>query len=91
MKIRLTPLNIISAASLTLSVYAIIDFYFIIHPARQQEWGILSAGFYILLAIITFISDLIFRRFLSDIKRIWIIELLFIIFVAILIILFKQI
>ena len=84
MKLRLTPLNIVSAILLVTVGYLIIN-------ADPTGWRLLGSIPLLILALLSFISDLIFRRFLSDIKRIWIIELLFIIFVAILIILFTKI
>ncbi len=82
MKIRLTPLNIVSAILLARVGYLLI--------IEHNEWQLLvEIPLLVLTIIVNFIADLIFRRFLSDIKRIWIIELLFIIFAATLIILFK--
>jgi hypothetical protein len=84
MKFRLTPLNIVSAIMLVTVGYLLLN-------ADPNGWRLLGSVPILVLALISFIADLIFRRFLLDIKRIWIIELLFIIFVAILIILFTRI
>ena len=83
MKLRLTPLNIVSVALLVSTFY----YYYIIEHnsyTRQGEWDILLMGIYGTLAIISIIADLVFRRLLTDIKRIWVIEVLFIILVVIL-------
>lgn len=81
MKIRFTPLNVISAILLLGSIYFILFGF-----AGSKISGAIS---FFLLALICFITDLIFRRLLLDIKRIWLFELLFIIFVAALIALIR--
>lgn len=77
MKLRLTPLNIVS------SLLIVSIAWLIIFPDSPELRGLTSTSLIILL-FLCFISDLIFRRLLSDIKRIWLFELLFIIFVAVL-------
>ena len=81
MKIRFTPLNLVSAILLISGLYFIFS--------APQGWKMSGTISLFLLAIICFISDLVFRRMLPDTKRIWIFELLFIIFVAALILLFR--
>jgi hypothetical protein len=82
MKLRLTPLNIVS--SLLLVSIAYLLFY-------RDENGFRELGSIslIILLILSFIIDQIFRRFIPQLKRIWLIELLFLIFVAVLMILIK--
>ncbi|WP_026899104.1 hypothetical protein [Daejeonella oryzae] len=78
MNIRFTPLNVISALLLVGGIY----FMFFDASAGFELYGIISLLFMVL---ICFVADLVFRRLLSDTKRIWLFELLFIIFVAALI------
>jgi hypothetical protein len=79
---RLTPLNIVSAILLLLASL----------PFLKASGGVETpVGFYyyILLVALCVISDLLFRGLLPNLKRIWIVELSFIIFVAVLLVLFK--
>lgn len=82
MKIRLTPLNVISSILLVA-----VGWLFIF--ADETGWRKLGAIPLIVLWILSFISDIIFRRYLKDLKRIWIVELVFIIFVTILILIIQ--
>ena len=84
MKLRLTPLNILTSALLVSVVYLFVF--------RDSEgWRVLGSISLVVLAALSFFTDLIFRRFIKDIKRIWIIELLFIIFAAVLMVLLQRI
>ena len=79
---RLTPLNIVSAVLILLAIL----------PFLKASAGVETpVGFYyyILLVTLCVISDLLFRGLLRNLKRIWIVELSFIIFVAVLLALFK--
>ncbi len=83
MKIRLTPLNIASAALLVALIYPLIY-----NPAPVGK----SANTVLLLCLVLLcaVSDILFRGFLRDLKRIWIIEILFIIFAAILLLIIHR-
>ncbi len=82
MKLRLTPLNILT--SLLLVGIA----YLLLFPDENgfRELGSIPL---IILLILSFITDQVFRRYIPELKRIWLIELLFLIFVAVLTILIK--
>lgn len=87
MKFRLTPLNIITALGLALLVASFFG------PATgkgQLNFG----GFYkwllLALVVVTFVSDLIFRFALKSLKRIWMVEMLFIAATAILILILQK-
>ncbi len=82
MTLRFTPLNIIS------SVLLVSIAYLLIYP-DENGWRQLGSIPLVILFVLSFISDLIFRRLIQDLKRIWLFELLFIIFVAILIALIR--
>lgn len=83
MKLRLTPLNILSAALLTGIAYLFVF-------PDEYGWRYLGAISLGLMLASTVVTDLIFRFFFKDIKRIWIVELVFLIFAAILIILLQR-
>lgn len=82
MKISLTPLNVISSILLVAVAWLFIF-------ADDTGWRRLGAIPFIVLWTLSFISDIIFRRYLKDLKRIWIVELVFIIFVAVLILILQ--
>ncbi len=83
MKLRLTPLNIVS------SLILVSIAYLLLFPDENgfRELGSIPL---IILLILSFITDQVFRRFIPMLKRIWLIELLFLIFVAVLTILIKM-
>ncbi len=83
MKVKLTPLNIVS------SILIVGIAYFLLFPDKNG-WRFLGAVSMFTIAGLTFVTDLLFRRTIKDLKRIWIIELAFIIFVAILILIFSR-
>lgn len=79
MKMRFTPLNLVCSALLVEMVWLAVS------QRSFAQIGLLS-----LLLIISFISDLLFRRFLINLKRIWIVELVFIIFAVVLILIINK-
>ncbi|MCX2575486.1 hypothetical protein OQ268_13155 [Pedobacter sandarakinus] len=88
MTLRITPLNIIGAASLGLVSY---------HLLTKQNLApkqIDMSGFYLLilscLILVTFITDLVFRYTLKDLKRIWLVECIFIVITAVLILIIQR-
>jgi len=80
MAIRLTPLNITSSALLVTIGYTFLDAE---HPV--SIWLLLS------LFILSTCIDILFRGTIKDLKRIWLIELLFVVLVAALTLLLKRI
>jgi hypothetical protein len=84
MNLRLTPLNIISSISL-------VSIAWMLFFPGEKDWrqlGVIPlAGMFIL----SFVSDLVFRRLIQNLKRIWLFELLFLIFVVILIMLIRTV
>lgn len=83
MNLRLTPLNIVSSFLLVGTAYLLI------YPnlADQIYPGTLSL---LLMFVLCFVTDLVFRRLIREIKRIWLFELLFLIFVAVLMVLIRM-
>jgi hypothetical protein len=82
MKLRLTPLNIVSSLLLVSIAYLLLF---------SDENGFRELGTIplIIMLFLSFITDQIFRRFIPELKRIWLIEFLFLIFVALLMVLIK--
>ncbi|WP_316806371.1 hypothetical protein [Pedobacter agri] len=88
MKLRITPLNIIGAIGLGLAAFNILS------EKDTAPRQVDMSGFYLLilgcLILVTFVTDLIFRFTLKDLKRIWIVESVFILFTAILILIIQK-
>ncbi|MNK50291.1 hypothetical protein D3C87_691660 [compost metagenome] len=89
MKLRVTPLNIIGAIGLSLLVVSLFS------EKNTAPRQINLSGFYMLilgcLVAVTFVTDLIFRFTLKDIKRIWLIESIFIVITAILMLILQKV
>ncbi|RNL54056.1 hypothetical protein [Pedobacter jejuensis] len=88
MRLRITPLNIVGAIALGLVVVNL--FAEKVSAPRQID----MSGFYLMilgcLILVTFITDLIFRFTLKDLKRIWMIESIFIVLTAILMVIIQK-
>ncbi|NRF40977.1 hypothetical protein [Pedobacter foliorum] len=88
MKVKLTPLNIVSAICLVIAVLLLINKKEEGNPKYVDITGIL-VGFSFLTAIVAFISDQIFRRFILNLKKLWVVEGMLVIFITILIFIIK--
>jgi hypothetical protein len=80
--LKLTPLNIITSAALVTGAYLLIS-----NAEKlpvQQGMNNLIAGLCFLTAIIAFISDLIFRKFIPLLRNLWVVECAFIVFTVVL-------
>ncbi|EOR94793.1 hypothetical protein ADIARSV_2009 [Arcticibacter svalbardensis MN12-7] len=84
MAIRLTPLNITSSALLVTIGYTFLD-------AEQTTGYSLSIWLLFSLFFLSTCSDILFRGTIKDLKRIWLIELLFVVLIAALTLLLKRI
>lgn len=82
MKLRLSPLNIVS------SILLVSMAYLLIYP-DQNGWRGPGSLALLLMFALSFITDLVFRRLIRDIKRIWLFEFVFLIFVAVFMILIR--
>jgi len=89
MNFRVTPLNIVSAIGLGLVVVNLFS------EKSTAPRHVNMDGFYLLvlgcLILVTFITDMIFRFTLKDIKRIWIVELIFTFIAAILMLILQKV
>ena len=88
LKIKLTPLNIVSALCLVFGVWILMDKQAIAIQSGLPVKGIL-VSFSLLAALVAFISDLIFRKIIPSLGRLWAVQLVLISFVIILIIIIK--
>lgn len=88
MKVKLTPLNIVSAICLVIAIMLLINKKEEGNPKYVDITGILI-GFSFLTAIVAFISDQIFRRFILNLKKLWVVEGVLVIFIIILIFIIK--
>ncbi len=88
MRFRLTPLNIVTALGLATLAF------FVVQPPQTVKGLPNLTSFYLLilgcLVLITFVTDMIFRFTLKDLKKIWIVELVFIVLTAVLILLLQK-
>jgi hypothetical protein len=82
MKLRLTPLNIVTSLLIVSTIFLPLS------PDGNLFRKIGGIPFIILVSL-SFITDQVFRRYIPELKRIWLIEILFLIFVAVLMILIK--
>ncbi|MET4081672.1 quinol-cytochrome oxidoreductase complex cytochrome b subunit [Pedobacter sp. UYP30] len=89
MKLRVTPLNIVGAISVAYATYRIIN------PTQNGALHFNTNGILILvlgcLAVVTFITDLIFRFTLKSLKRVWIVELIFIVIAIVLMLILQKV
>lgn len=87
MQIKLTPLNVVSAVCLVIAALLLFD-----KKAQQPGYvditGLLI-GFNLLTAVVAFVSDLIFRKFIPTLKKLWVVEGVLVIFIIILIFIIK--
>ena len=82
MKLRFTPLNLVSS-------FVLVSFCYQLFFPDENGFRELGSIQLIILLILSFIADQVFRRYIPQLKRIWLIEVLFLIFVAVLMVLIK--
>lgn len=83
MKVKLTPLNIVS--SICLVVAGLLLFNLRNPQVGHPKITNLLIGMAVLAAVTFFISDLIFRRFILSLKKLWIVEGVLVIFIIVLV------
>ncbi|WGQ11925.1 hypothetical protein QG516_09775 [Pedobacter gandavensis] len=88
MKVKLTPLNIISAVCITIAAVLLFEKR---PPSNAHTINLqpILIGFSLLIAVIAFISDQIFRKFIPELKKIWIVECTVILFTVLLFVIIK--
>ncbi|WP_316821440.1 hypothetical protein [Pedobacter gandavensis] len=83
MKIKLTPLNIISAIFLTIAAVLLFEKRPPVNEKSINLYPILI-GFSVLISVVAFVSDQIFRKFIPQLKKLWIVESTVILFTVLL-------
>lgn len=86
MKLRLTPLNIITALSLAFLVLSFFEKSGPRHFDMRGLYKLLLAA----LVLVSFISDMIFRFTIKNLKRIWFVEMVFIALTVILFLILQK-
>ncbi|WP_183560161.1 hypothetical protein [Mucilaginibacter sp. SP1R1] len=88
MKLRITPLNFATTFFIVAAAYIWI---YGAHIAGRplESWSSTIGWIFILFAFVVFFLDLIFRNFFAELKKLWIVELCFIILVTIIFFLVK--
>lgn len=86
---RLTPLNLVTAVFLFMALYTAL-YGAAFTGSEYQRWSGAIAGLFALFAIATFFLDMIFRNFIPETKRLWIVELSFVAFTTVLFLLLKS-
>jgi len=85
--LKLTPLNIVTSGCLVVALLMLFS------PGEQLpvQKGVngLLTGLCFLAAIIAFISDLIFRKFIPLLRNLWVVECAFIVFTIVLMVILK--
>jgi hypothetical protein len=88
MKVKITPLNIATAFLLFMAVY--IGIYGIkIGNSKTLHFGGTICAVFVLFALVVFVIDMMLRNFFPDTKRLWMIELSFIVLTLVIYILVK--
>lgn len=85
---KLTPLNIVTSGCVVIGILRLLSVPPVI-PVHQEMQGLIT-GLYFLGAIIAFISDLIFRKFIPLVRNLWVVECAFLIFSLVLMVTLKM-
>ena len=88
MKFRITPLNFASAFFLIIAVYSWV-YGVKISGYHFKQMGTTIGWIFLLFAFVVSFMDIMFRNFLAETKKIWIVELSFITLTAIIFLLVR--
>jgi hypothetical protein len=88
LKAKLTPLNIITALCLVAALLLVFNQSGVVSPVNQAFKG-LWIGISLLGAVISFLSDMIFRKFIPLLRNLWIIECAFVVFTLVFVFILK--
>ncbi len=88
MKFRITPLNIATAFLLVLSAYVFIYGIKIANSPFQHWKGTISIIF-LFFAIVVFYLDIMLRNFFPETKKLWLVEISFIVLTTVILLLVK--
>jgi len=79
----------VSSICLVIGVWLLLNKQSVQRPG-QIDMTNTVAGFGFLCAVVFFLSDLIFRRFIPGLKRLWVVEGVLVIFIVILVFIIKS-
>ncbi|TKB95518.1 hypothetical protein [Pedobacter cryophilus] len=87
LRIKITPLNLVVAVCFTYAIYCLLGF------DTNKSWvsNTVKVLYTLALALILFLTDILFRRFIESAKWIWLIQGSFIILILVMMILFQRI
>ena len=87
MKFRLTPLNIVGALALA---FFVVSFFQSNATRGHVDFSVLYKAIFGATVVVAFITDMIFRFIFKDLKRIWLVEMVFIALTVILFLLLQK-
>lgn len=88
MKLRITPLNIASAALLVLAVYTFINGATVM-GSKTIHLGTAMGLIFLLFAFVVSFMDVMLRNFFPETKKLWLIEISFITLAAVIFLIVK--
>lgn len=74
MRFKLTPLNIVSAMGMLAAILLLLN-QFQIMAFQVSGMKTLFVILFFVISLVAFVSDLLFRKLIPSLKRLWIIEL----------------
>jgi amino acid transporter len=86
--VKLTPLNIITALCLVAALLLVFNQSDVVSPVNQTFKG-LWIGISLFGALISFLSDVIFRKFIPLLRNLWVIECAFVVFTLVFVFILK--
>ncbi|MFN0257027.1 hypothetical protein [Pedobacter ureilyticus] len=90
MKVKLTPLNIVSALSIMAVAGLIVDKSWLLAPANHERKGLFIA-FGVLVFFVSFLCDQIFRKFIPTLARLWLVQLMVVILAVVFVLVLKSV
>ncbi|WAC40656.1 hypothetical protein [Pedobacter sp. SL55] len=88
MKVKLTPLNIVSALSIMAVVGLVVNKNWLLAPANQGFKGLFIA-LGLLVFFVSFLCDQIFRKFIPTLARLWLMQLMVVILAVVFVLVLK--
>jgi hypothetical protein len=83
MKLRITPLNFATALFIVLAVFTWLFKPVSVTGIQYKQWTGTIALIFLLFAVMSTFLDLIFRNYFLQTKMLWMVEISFIIFTAV--------
>jgi len=86
-KVKITPLNLVVALCFIYAMYCLLGF----EKSTSGVSNISKVIYTLVLALVLFLTDIIFRRFIDNNKWIWLIQGSFILLITIMMIIFQKV